>query len=259
MYAPRVPQGPSNGARAVSIFQAGQRVEDATLETVGEKHTAAGARIAPKELTVARVTGTTITIHVRTDGTAENVYVALDAGGIGLGGAVVVTGSPEGLFDGYVPMEAAGTAGDGDLEWQLGPIDTTMWPEGVHVLKARAERVAESGAPVFNTFVAPFVVDRGGGVVPPLAPIDRDGDGVPTSQDDCPTIYDPDQADFDGDGVGDLCDYCPTGGASPMLDADGCRALTQDQRDRVDSAVMQVLNDDGDATVLVQAVDGANP
>jgi uncharacterized protein (TIGR03382 family) len=37
---------------------------------------------------------------------------------------------------------------------------------------------------------------------------DRDGDGVPDSQDNCPTIYNPDQKDTDGDGVGDVCDNC---------------------------------------------------
>ncbi len=258
MYAPRVPQGPTNGARPVAIWQGGQRVEDATLETVGEKRTAAGARIAPRDLTVARVTGNTISVHVRTDGTAENVYVALDAGGMALASGVVVTGSPEGALDGYVQMQAAGTAGDGDLEWTLGPIDASMWPEGVHVMKVRAVRVAEGGAPVWNTFVAPFVVDRGGGLAPPLEPLDRDGDGVATADDDCASIYDPDQADFDADGVGDLCDYCPTGGPAPMLDADGCRALPQQAMDQVDAAVAQVLAGQGDATLLVTAVDGAN-
>ncbi len=46
---------------------------------------------------------------------------------------------------------------------------------------------------------------------------DSDGDGVPNSEDNCPTIFNPIrpldkgvQADTDGDGVGDLCDPCPT-------------------------------------------------
>ncbi len=38
---------------------------------------------------------------------------------------------------------------------------------------------------------------------------DPDGDGVPTSEDNCPGVYNPDQADADGDGLGDLCDNCP--------------------------------------------------
>ena len=36
---------------------------------------------------------------------------------------------------------------------------------------------------------------------------DRDLDGVPTSQDNCPDTPNPDQADGDGDGDGDVCDF----------------------------------------------------
>jgi hypothetical protein len=50
---------------------------------------------------------------------------------------------------------------------------------------------------------------------------DRDGDGVPNGEDNCPSYFNPgqpldgsneplDQADADGDGVGDVCDPCPT-------------------------------------------------
>lgn len=39
---------------------------------------------------------------------------------------------------------------------------------------------------------------------------DPDGDGVLTKEDNCPTIYNPDQADSDDDGVGNLCDCSPT-------------------------------------------------
>jgi hypothetical protein len=35
---------------------------------------------------------------------------------------------------------------------------------------------------------------------------DQDGDGVPDSIDNCPTVYNPDQMDSDQDGVGDACD-----------------------------------------------------
>jgi hypothetical protein len=40
--------------------------------------------------------------------------------------------------------------------------------------------------------------------------LDIDGDGISDSEDNCPTVYNPDQADTDGDGYGDLCtvNYC---------------------------------------------------
>ena len=37
---------------------------------------------------------------------------------------------------------------------------------------------------------------------------DADGDGVVDCFDNCPDVYNPDQADSDGDGVGDVCDNC---------------------------------------------------
>jgi predicted CXXCH cytochrome family protein len=40
-------------------------------------------------------------------------------------------------------------------------------------------------------------------------PDDWDGDGIADETDNCPTRYNPDQADGDGDGVGDVCDKCP--------------------------------------------------
>lgn len=39
---------------------------------------------------------------------------------------------------------------------------------------------------------------------------DTDDDGIADSQDNCPTVWNPDQVDRDGDGVGDACDNCPT-------------------------------------------------
>ena len=39
---------------------------------------------------------------------------------------------------------------------------------------------------------------------------DTDGDGIPDSQDNCPTVFNPGQEDADGDGIGDVCDNCPS-------------------------------------------------
>ncbi len=39
---------------------------------------------------------------------------------------------------------------------------------------------------------------------------DTDGDGVPDSRDNCPSVANPGQEDGDSDGIGDACDNCPT-------------------------------------------------
>jgi len=39
-----------------------------------------------------------------------------------------------------------------------------------------------------------------------LTTLDTDNDGIPDSQDNCPTVSNPDQLDYNGNGVGDVCE-----------------------------------------------------
>ncbi len=50
--------------------------------------------------------------------------------------------------------------------------------------------------------------------------VDGDGDGVTDEEDNCPTVYNPDQEDTDGDGVGDACDNCPAVANPDQEDSD---------------------------------------
>jgi thrombospondin type 3 repeat protein len=56
-------------------------------------------------------------------------------------------------------------------------------------------------------------------------PVDSDGDGIPDTQDNCPTVANADQRDSDGDGVGDACDQC-AGTTDGLVSRQGC-SITQ--------------------------------
>ncbi|MBU8932598.1 MAG: immune inhibitor A [candidate division Zixibacteria bacterium] len=74
-------------------------------------------------------------------------------------------------------------------------------------------------SPIVNTYV------KAGGAVC----FDTDGDGYGNPDhlentcpdDNCPSIYNQDQADADSDGVGDVCDNCPAVSNPDQLDSDG--------------------------------------
>ena len=50
---------------------------------------------------------------------------------------------------------------------------------------------------------------------------DNDGDGISNTFDNCPDVYNPDQADADNDGIGDACDNCPNVSNPDQADSDG--------------------------------------
>jgi hypothetical protein len=52
-------------------------------------------------------------------------------------------------------------------------------------------------------------------------PGDVDGDGIPDTSDDCPTVADPAQHDEDGDGIGNVCDNCPATPNPTQANGDG--------------------------------------
>ena len=71
---------------------------------------------------------------------------------------------------------------------------------------------------VYNFRVSPDFADGVHGTVPlelemteedvrkAAMAVDFDGDGIPNALDNCPSVFNPDQADRDGNGIGDVCD-----------------------------------------------------
>ena len=268
-YGVAPPMGPSTGARAVEILQAGQRVTDTTIQTVGERRTYSGVRVPKKTLTVPKVTGQQITIKLRVNASADAAYVMLDAGGSALGGVQPAKTSTEELWTGYVPL-TRGADISGDRTFALDKVDISALKDGNHILRVRAVNTQAKLPPVVSTFAVPFVVDRSQTKPPATQPDDIDGDGIKNTADNCPGQVNKDQADFDVDGVGDICDLCPLTHPKVIkdVDADGCQKIDPQKLTRADQIIQVIkgqapaapaldLNSDGQVNVqdLVMEVD----
>ncbi|AKU91956.1 hypothetical protein AKJ08_2343 [Vulgatibacter incomptus] len=77
-------------------------------------------------------------------------------------------------------------------------------------------RLELAGAPAGTTLLVDRLVFSG------QTPPDRDGDGIPDADDNCPDVYNPDQKDSTGTGIGDACNpNLPTDGTGGSGGSDG--------------------------------------
>lgn len=153
LYAPRNPQGPTDGSPAVVMEENGMALPRQSFATADGRF----ADPEPNTQVLAPVVREdSITVRLRTDGTATSAVVQLDGQPRPLAGRTVISDSPEGLADGFIQADAVGSG-----EFILSDVDVSELNEGWHVVKFLAFSAPVEGiAPIFNTFTQVFILDR---------------------------------------------------------------------------------------------------
>lgn len=256
----QIPAGPDRGyvayapatpPVAVAFTSGGQALPLNDTETVGARRTPSGAAVPPVVVRAALARGT-FQLEVVTDGTAEAAYVSIDQAGRSLGGVSPETGTPEGLFDGFVP---ASLRTDTDRIYEL-ELDAADLEPGLHVVTVRVPRAAAGSSPPFFTEATAYIEVGGaappadGGVALDAEPADATSGpdasgsadvGGDAGAEACAFAGDPSQGDFDGDGVVDPCDDCPETPSGLAVGEDGCALLSpaaQAELDRIVDAIL---------------------
>lgn len=141
LYAIQNPQG--IGTFPITVSQNGTALVPQTFPTANGNSFSAPV-----------VTQTMISFQLATDSTAGSAVVRLDGGGSVLAGRAPITGSLEGLSDGFVAADGSGGS------FSITGVDLSKLNAGRHVVEFRAFRAQAVGRPpVFKSFRQVFIYE----------------------------------------------------------------------------------------------------
>lgn len=119
----------------------------------------AGPYASPQSFAAVTVTGDRVHLLSRTSADTASAFVKLD-NGLGFGGRVPASNTPEGLTDGYVPMVRNSSG-----LFELRDFSTVGLPDGLHILRLRLFRDTGTRPGVYQDYCSFFYLKRATSIV----------------------------------------------------------------------------------------------
>ena len=145
-YAPRAPV--AVGGVALQDAASGANLNPTTVATPAGTYGHAGSYQA------TTVTGNQLNLSLSVDASASSAFVQVD-NGVAPGGVTLLSGTLEGLTDGFFPLNSSGNG-----NFNASNVDLSSLDDGLHELRFRAFLSNGSGPGVFSDFVTFILVKR---------------------------------------------------------------------------------------------------
>ncbi|MBL8047354.1 MAG: hypothetical protein JNJ45_01605 [Chthonomonas sp.] len=152
LYAPITPQAQNDPAIELSLNGSEKSRTPLSLEKVANP---AGSFNGISQVFVAYRLRTSdpVTINVQTDGTGDSAFLELN-GGVAVNGVTPLSGTTEGLTDGYVPMTKLANG-----SFRLASVNLSNLEDGMHMIKVRVFK-GGTGPKFFSEFQQVVYLER---------------------------------------------------------------------------------------------------